>query len=450
VTGKAAERKLLVVEDHPGLRRQFKWAFDDITVLLTENRESAIAALHKHRPGVALVDLGLPPDADGPTEGLNTLRQMLEIEPEMKVIIMTGQREREYALQCIDIGAFDYYEKPIDFDMLALVVGRAFKILELERESRASRQSGSDGEIEGLETCDARMRQVVGQVANFAKANVAVLVTGESGTGKEVVARGLHQLSGRTGPYVAINCAAIPDQLLESELFGYERGAFTGAHKTTIGKVEQANGGTLVLDEIGDLPAALQAKLLRVLQERKIERIGGRQSIDVDIRLVSLTNRDLRALTESGAFREDLYYRLGEVTLDIPPLRERPDDAVMIARSFLKEWVKEQHLPACSFTPEALNAIVRYEWPGNVRELQGCIKRAALSCKGRITPIDLGLEPADEAPVHKLKDVRRQAELAAVQAAMAKSGDNISEAARLLDVSRPTLYELLRELKLKT
>lgn len=441
--------RIMVVEDDPGLRRQLKWAFEGADVLLAEDRASAVETLRKHMPPVVLLDLGLPPDADGPSEGLATLKELVAIAPTAKVIVMTGQKEREYALKSISLGAYDYYQKPIDVDVLNLIIGRAFKIADLERENRELKQSDSGVGVPGLITCNRKMRDICAQLARFAKADVCVLLLGESGTGKEVLARGLHELSGRSGPYVAINCAAIPEQLLESELFGYEKGAFTGAHKTTIGKVEQANKGTLLLDEIGDLPAPLQAKLLRMLQERQIERVGGRRSIDVDLRIVAATNRDLKEMSREGTFREDLYYRLSEITVNIPPLRERPEDATLIAQTFLEHWCQEQNLPPMSFTAEAMAAIAQHSWPGNVRELQSTVKRAALAADGAITPVDLGLAPASVQPVRKLREVRRAAELEALQSALTQAEGNLSETARLLDISRPRLYDLLREHNLK-
>ena len=448
----AKRARLLVVEDDPGLRRQLKWSFDGCEVLLAEDRKTALSVQAEYAPAVALIDLGLPPDPDGPTEGLRTLEQLLEASPESKVIVMTGQTDRAYALQSVASGAYDYHAKPIDVDELGLTVKRAFRIHDLEAENRRLKREHHDEGIAGLNTCNAEMREVCSQVARFARANVGVLLMGESGTGKELLARGLHQKSGRSGELVAINCAAIPPELLESELFGHEKGAFTGAHQTKAGKIEQADKGTLFLDEIGDLSHALQAKLLRVLQERSVERVGGRRAIPVNFRIVSATNHDLPAMVEQGAFREDLYYRLGEVTLRLPPLRNRPEDLALIAQDYLEQWAAAEGLGDVRFSAEALASLTQYDWPGNVRELQSCVKRAALSCDGRIHAHHLGLGTGREAAreTETLREARRKAELSALHAALAQAGGKMSEAARILDVSRPTLYQLLRDHNLKS
>lgn len=446
------KRNLLVVEDNDELRNQLKWAFDDYNVLLAEDRRTALSARASYQPAVALVDLGLPPDKDGPTEGLKTLQEILDASPEAKVIIMTGQDERAYALECVANGAYDYYAKPIDVEELALTVKRAFRMYDLEAENRRLRSETSGSTVIGLETCNARMRDICKKVEKFAKANVSVLIVGESGTGKELLAQAVHDNGGRPGDMIAINCAAIPENLLESELFGHEKGAFTGAHKTTPGKIEQAHRGTLFLDEIGDLSPGLQAKLLRVLQERSIERVGGRQSIPVDFRIVCATNKDLEGLVADGTFREDLYYRLGEITVHVPPLRERPDDIVLIARTFLGRWAAAEGLGQIRFSAESLTAMEAYHWPGNVRELQSRVKRAALASDGTIRPHHLGLDsapPAADDRVQTLREARRDAELTALRTALSETNGQVSEAARLLDVSRPTLYQLLKDHNLK-
>ncbi len=440
-------RRLLVVDDDEGIRRQLKWAFDDFATSVCGNRAAGVKAAARNRPAVVLLDLGLPPDPDGPSEGLNALSEILKVAPEAKVIIMTGQKERSYAVKAVGLGAYDFYEKPLDLDELTLIVRRAMRLHELEAENRALLAGAGGDLIPGLITANPALRQVAQQIAQLARTDVSVLIYGESGTGKELLSQGVHRLSRRAdGPYIAINCAAIPENLLESELFGHEKGAFTGAHKTTIGKIEQAHGGTLMLDEIGDLPPTLQGKLLRVLQEKCIERVGGRRTIPVDFRLVAATNRDLKAAIADGGFREDLYYRIGEATVTIPPLRERPEDAVLIAQHFLASWSGEQELPNPGFAPDALAAITQYEWPGNVRELQSRIKRALACAAGRITAVDLDLAANGEAaPLPTLKAARQEAERRVIQQAMTQAEGNISEAARLLDISRPTLYQLLSE-----
>jgi len=438
--------RLLIVDDDPGIRRQLKWGFGDYETVECGDRASAVKAVKARSPAVVLLDLGLPPDPDGPSEGLQALREILQASPTSKIIVMTGQKERSHAVRAVGLGAYDFYEKPLDLDELTLIVRRARNLYTLEYENRALQARANRGAIPGLITSNPELQKVSEQVHRLAASSVSVLIFGESGTGKELVARALHVLGPRKqGAYVAINCAAIPENLLESELFGHEKGAFTGAHKTMIGKIEQAHQGTLLLDEIAELPLSLQAKLLRVLQERTVERVGGRKSIAVDFRLVCATNRDLQQAIKDQSFREDLYYRLGEVTVTIPPLRERPEDALMIAQKFLEDWCREQDIASPGFAADALAAIAQYDWPGNVRELQSRIKRATAVAEGKITTQDLDLQTPDQEPVYSVKVVRRQAEADAVRRAMAQAGGNISEAARLLDVSRPTLYQLLEE-----
>jgi len=440
------KHRLLVVDDDPGIRRQLKWALEEFDAVECEDRASALAAARTEAPAVVLLDLGLPPDPDGPSEGLTALSEILEVAPASKVIVMTGQKERSFAVKAVALGAYDFYEKPVDLDELELIVRRASNLYELERENRRLQSEASGGTVPGLITVNPQLRDLGEQIARFAKSNVAVLLVGETGTGKEVLARALHSLGDRAkGPYIAINCAAIPENLLEAELFGHEKGAFTGAHKTTVGKIEQADGGTLMLDEIGDLPAALQAKLLRVLQERTLERVGGRKSIAVDFRLVSATNRNMEEAIAEGTFREDLYYRLGEAVVTIPPLRERPEDTLVIAQHFLEKWCREQGVRSPRFAADALAAMAQHQWPGNVRELESRIKRATAVAKGKITAGDLDLAAEQADAVHSIKTARQRAELETIQRAMALTDGNISEAARLLDVSRPTLYQLLSD-----
>ena len=442
-------RKLLIVDDEPGIRRQLKWAFDGVEVQLAENRKSAIATQAENPSSVVLLDLGLPPNQDGPSEGLAALQGILEKTPHVKVIVMTGQTERDYALKSIALGAYDFYAKPLDLDEVTLIVERAFRLYELEEENRRLLAEQGSTALPGLLTNSPAMKDVCSSVTRFARADVAVLIIGESGTGKELLARAVHNQSGRAdGPFVAINCAAIPENLLESELFGYEKGAFTGAHRTTPGKIEQASHGTLFLDEIGDLPMALQAKLLRFLQERKVERVGGRREIDVDIRIVSATNKNVESMVAEQAFREDLYFRLGEAVVSVPPLRERPEDKVLIAQHFLETWLGEQGLPAMRFSANALAAISQFDWPGNVRELQNRVKRAAVSAEDSlIETADLGLDAkqAAEATLCTLKEARQRAEAQAINNALLHADGNVTKAAKLLGVSRPTLYQLMRE-----
>ena len=465
----AGDNALLVVDDDEGIRRQLRWALDGFSVIEAEDRGSAVARVEKDGAPVVILDLGLPPDVDGPSEGLQALEEILRIAPDTKVIVMTGQTEREYAVQAVGLGAYDFYQKPLELDALQLVVGRAMRLVELETENRRLADSaGEAAPLPGLVTSDPAMLKVCEEVKRFAAANMTILVVGESGTGKEVLARAIHDLSARARqPYVAINCAAVPDTLLESEFFGHEKGSFTGANKSVQGKVELANKGTLLLDEIGDLPLPLQAKLLRFLQERVIGRVGGRREIPVDIRVVSATNRDPQSLIEEGLFREDLYYRLSEAVVQIPPLRERPNDIIAIAQHLLGKFGKETGLASPGFTQTALSSLAGYAWPGNVRELENRIKRALVTADGgRIDDSALDLprragqtgragaegDPAaaGEAPVLTLKEAREQAERLAVERAMAAAEGNISKASKLLETSRPTLYQLLKQHDIKS
>jgi two-component system NtrC family response regulator len=447
-----AERKsltLLLVEDDLGLQRQLAWTFDDFEVLRADSRASAEQALERERPSVVLLDLGLPPDADGPSEGLATLQAVLRASPDSKVIMMSGQTEREFALKAVALGAYDFYQKPIAVDEIRLIVDRAQRLFELEQENRklARRQAGTP--LPGVLTSNPEMLELCRDISGLAATNVSILINGESGTGKELLARALHELSPRAkGPFVAVNCAAIPENLLESEFFGHEKGAFTGAIRTTTGKVELANKGTLFLDEIGDMPPPLQAKLLRFLQERTIERVGGHKQIPVDIRVVSATNQDLQGLIEKGAFRQDLYYRISEGTVQIPPLRQRLEDAALIANQLARDYAQELGRPVRGLSPAAMAAILAHPWPGNVRELQNCIKRAVASAASPIISardLRLGGESESADGPLTLKQARFDAESKALRQALAIAEGNISEAARVLDTSRPTLYHLLKQ-----
>ena len=447
-----AKPKILLVEDDPGLQKQLKWSLADYDLVAATDRDGAIAQLRRHEPPVVLLDLGLPPDADGASEGLAALQQILSLAPATKVIVVTGNLDRGNAVQAIRLGAYDFFHKPFDPDVLALMIARALHVHALESENRLLLARQGVSALNGLITGSEAMLKVCRTVEKVAPVNATVLLLGESGTGKEVLARSVHELSPRLGKrFVAINCAAIPDTLLESELFGYEKGAFTGAAKQTIGKIEYASEGTLFLDEIGDLPMPLQAKLLRFLQERVIERLGGRGEIPVDVRVVCATHRDLAGMIRDGSFREDLYYRLSEITVAIPPLRDRPGDAVLLAQAFLERYAREMGRHLRGFTADALAALDAHPWPGNVREMENLIKRATIMADGsQITAADLGLDAgAAEPPPFNLRQAREAAERVAVGRALAHAGGNIAQAAELLGVTRPTLYDLMAKIGMK-
>ena len=444
---------LLIVEDDLALQKQIKWALDRFESVTAGDRESALAAFRRYQPAVVTMDLGLPPDPDSVSEGFKLLGQLLDADPNVKVIVLTGQNDEANALKAVAIGAYDFFAKPFEPELLGLTIDRALRLSELQAENRRLTALHQPDALAGLITRDPEMLRIGRMIERVASSNATVMLLGESGTGKEVLAQGLHQASKRKGKFVAINCAAIPENLLESELFGYERGAFTGATKTTVGKIETANGGTLLLDEIGDLPMPLQAKLLRFLQERMIERVGGRQEIAVDVRVVCATHQDLKNLITEQRFREDLYYRLAEIVINIPPLRARAGDSVLLSHAFLRRFSQEQRRNGLAFTDDALSAIGRHAWPGNVRELHNAIKRAVIMVDTvRITARDVGLADADSdghdpAPDDlSLRSVREAAERAAVIAALARTNGNLLQAADLLGVSRPTLYDLMHRL----
>ncbi len=447
------KKNLLVIEDDPGLQKQLRWSFDAYNVLVAGDRESALAHVRRHEPAVVTMDLGLPPDPDGATEGLATLQQILAIAPETKVIVLSGNRDHANAVKAIGMGAYDFHQKPFDPEVLGLVIGRAFYLHALQRENSRLLQVQAESPLSGVISRDPGMIKVCRNVEKVAPSDVTVMLLGESGTGKEVLAKALHQMSPRQGKrYIAINCAAIPENLLESELFGYEKGAYTGAAKQTLGKIELANGGTFFLDEVGDLPMPLQAKLLRFLQERVIERIGGREEIPVDVRIVCATHQNLKDLIAAGRFREDLYYRLSEIVVMIPPLRNRIGDAALLAHHFKNKFSSQEGRASLSFGPEALSAIENYAWPGNVREMENCIKRAVIMAEGaKIQADDLGLASSSEAeePLN-LRQVRDEAEHRALVKALARSDGNIARAAEMLGVSRPTLYDLMSRLGIKS
>ena len=442
---------LLIVEDDPGLQKQMRWSFDAHETLVAGDRESALALLRRHEPPVVTLDLGLPPDADGASEGLATLEQILALVPDTKVIVVTGNQDRANAVRAVGLGAYDFYQKPFEPQVLGLVVERAFRLHALQQENRQLRQSQEAPSL-GIITRDPAMLKVCRSVEKVAPSDATVLVVGESGTGKELLAKGLHQLSPRSAKrFVAINCAAIPENLLESELFGYEKGAFTGATRQTRGKIEFADGGTFFLDEVGDLSLPLQAKLLRFLQERVLERVGGREEIAVDVRIVCATHQNLKKLIEEGRFREDLYYRLSEIVVAIPPLRERPGDATLLAHAFMHKFGQQEGRQVLGFKQEALDAIEVYSWPGNVREMENFIKRAVIMSEGaQITAADLGLPASTGAPEPvNLREVRDEAERRAIVRVLSRVDGNVADAAQLLGVSRPTLYQLINRHGLK-
>jgi len=443
---------LLIVEDDPALQKQMRWAFDAYGPVLASDRESALAQLRRHAPAVVTMDLGLPPAPDDVSEGMKLLEQMLSIAPETKVIVLTGQHDRANAVRAIGLGAYDFYAKPFEPELLSLTIERAFRLHDLQQENRRLQEAGGSSALAGIITRDEGMAAILRTTEKVAPSNATVLVLGESGTGKELVARALHDLSARRGGrFVAINCAAIPENLIESELFGYEKGAFTGAVRQTPGKIETAAGGSLFLDEIGDLPAALQAKLLRFLQERVIERLGGRSEIPVDVRVISATHRNLREAIAAGDFREDLFYRLAEITIEIPPLRSRHGDAALIAHALVRRFAAEQNRSAPRLGEDAIGAIEAHAWPGNVRELENCVKRAVIMSEGGvISAADLGLDAPESQPDSlSLRQIREEAERKAVQRVLGRVDGNIARAAEILAVSRPTLYDLMNRYGLR-
>ncbi len=446
---------LLVIEDDPGLQAQLKWAYDDFEVVIAGDRDSAITALRHEMPGVVTLDLGLPPDPDGTTEGFAVLDAIMALKPDTKVIVASGHGARESALAAIARGAYDFYQKPIDIDALGLIVRRAFNLRAIEEENRRLVASASaDKTVLGrMITGAPEMVKVARTIERVARTNVSVMLLGASGTGKELLAKGLHDASDRAnGPFIAINCAAIPENLLESELFGHEKGAFTGAVKTTEGKIENADGGTLFLDEVGDIPLPLQVKLLRFLQERTIERVGGRKAISVNTRIVCATHQDLEGMIAAGAFREDLFYRLAEIVVRIPGLAERYGDPVLLAKAFLKRFAAEMNPAVTGFAPDALAAIDAHDWPGNVRELENRVKRAVIMADGKLInaeDLDLADREDEDAQLLNLKAAREATDRRVIRHALSRSEGNISSTAKLLGISRPTLYDLLKQYDLQ-
>jgi two-component system NtrC family response regulator len=445
--------KLLIVEDDEGLQRQLRWAYDDYDVVVAGDRVTAIDALRAEEPAVVTLDLGLPPDPDGVSEGFATLAEILALKPDTKIIVASGHGARESAMRAIASGAYDFYQKPVDIDELGMIVRRAFHLHAIEADNLrlVSLPTSDTRVLGGMVTAAPEMLKVARTIERVASADVSVMLLGASGTGKELLARGVHQASNRRGgAFVAINCGAIPENLLEAELFGHEKGAFTGAVKTTEGKIELAQGGTLFLDEVGDIPLPLQVKLLRFLQERVIERIGGRKAIAVDTRIVCATHRNLEEMIAEGSFREDLYYRLAEIVVRIPTLAERPGDAALLAKHFLKTFAATMNPAVRGLSPDALSAIDRWIWPGNVRELENRMKRAVIMADGKlVTAADLDLDSSEEGGGDNdqinLKAVRDAADRKAIRRAIARTEGNISNAAKLLGISRPTLYDLIKQ-----
>jgi len=442
-------KPLLVVEDNPGIQKQLKWAFDGYEVYLASDRETAVNHLKTHDIPVVTLDLGLPPDPANASEGLATLQEILDNAPHTKVIVVTGNDDRTNALQAISIGAYDFYQKPVDPDVLGLIVDRAYQLFELEKENRRLAIVEGGSPLDGIVGISDTMMSARRLIEKVGPSEATSLILGESGTGKELFAQALHRLSQRKDKsFVALNCAAIPDNLLESELFGYEKGAFTGAVKQTKGKIETASGGTLFLDEIGDMPMPLQAKMLRFLQERVIERLGGRDTIEVDLRIICATHRNLEQLIKDGDFREDLYFRISEIVIKVPALRERESDKLLLAQTFLQQFSEKSGRSFRGFTEQARAAIDSYEWPGNVRELENRIKRAVvLSEDNRISITDLGFEnPNESIGSLDLRQAREEVERKVIQRALVVYNNNVTHAAAALGISRPSLYKLVKKL----
>jgi two-component system, NtrC family, response regulator len=441
-------KPLLVVEDNPGLQKQLKWSFAGYQVSVASDRASAIEQLKLHQPPVVTLDLGLPPDSTNASEGLATLDEILKLAPYTKVIVVSGNDDRQNALKAISLGAYDFYQKPVEPEILGLIVDRAYSLFELEEENRRLAAQASTSPLDGIVGASESILAACRMVEKVGPSEATTLVLGESGTGKELIAQALHRLSTRRDkPFVALNCAAIPDNLLESELFGYEKGAFTGAVKQTPGKVEMASGGTFFLDEIGDMPMSLQAKMLRFLQERVIERVGGRSTIPVDVRILCATHHDLAESIKEGRFREDLYYRISEIVIEIPPLRERDGDRILLAQYFLDKISRKNGRSFRGFTKEAQAQIDAYAWPGNVRELENKVKRAVVLAEGkRISVEDLGFSENSELQSLNLRKAREQLERQMIERALAVHGNNVTRAAEALGVSRPSLYALVKKL----
>ncbi len=444
-------KPLLVVEDNPGLQKQLKWSFEGCKVYLAGDRASAIEQLQQHQMPVVTLDLGLPPDPANASEGLAALEEILKIAPHTKVIVVTGNDDHQNALKAISLGAYDFYQKPIEPDVLGLIVDRAYQLYELEEENRRLALADRDSPLDGVIGTSKAILSVCRLVEKVGPSEATSLVLGESGTGKELIAKALHDLSSRKNkPFVALNCAAIPDNLLESELFGYEKGAFTGAVKQTKGKMETADGGTLFLDEIGDMPMLLQAKMLRFLQERVIERLGGRKTIEVDVRIICATHRKLDQMIKDGEFREDLFFRISEIIIEIPPLRDREGDKILLAQTFLDNFSEKNGRSFRGFSESARVELDAYKWPGNVRELENRIKRAVVLAEGKqIMATDLGFIGDENHPQSlNLRDAREQVEREIIQRALSIYNNNVTHTAEALGISRPSLYSMIKKLNM--
>lgn len=440
--------KLLIVDDDEEIRVQMKWALaKDYEIALAGDRASAVETFNAARPPVVLLDLGLPPHPAAPDEGLQALSDLLAIDGNVKVVIVSGQGEKVNALRAIGAGAYDFLNKPVEMEELKFLLRRCYHVAGLEREHREMQQRLTGESFEGMLGTSPRMQSVFDAIRRVATTDAPVLILGESGTGKERVARAIHQRSGRKeGPFVAINCSAIPETLIESELFGHEKGSFTGAHAQRKGRIETANGGTLFLDEVGEIPLPIQVKLLRFLQEQRIERVGGRQEIEVDARVLAATNADLKKGMAGGTFREDLFYRLAVVQLVLPALRDRGEDVTLLAHACLQQFSAESGKTGLAFSPDGLRAIRSHAWPGNVRELQNRVRRGVIMSNGkRVSAEDLELSPSGHSGM-SLKDAREQLEREMIQQAMRKHGGRITAAAAELGISRPTFYELMEKL----
>ncbi len=438
-------KTLLIVEDDIGLQSQLRWHFDQYNVVIAGDRESAIAAVRLHEPEVVLQDLGLPPDEEGVEEGFKSVQEISSLSPNTKIIVVTGNHDYENAVRAVAMGAYDFYQKPINTETLDLIVQRAYHMFSLEEQNR-NLQTAHSSPLAGIIASDPQMLRICKTIEKIAPTSVTCTILGESGTGKEVFAKALHKLSPQSKHrFVAINCAAVPENLMERELFGHEKGSFTGANKQTLGKIETAQNGSLFLDEIGDMPLPLQAKLLRFLQERTIERVGGRVEIPVNVRVICATNKDLDAMVAEGTFREDLYYRICEMVINIPPLRDRQGDKILLARYFLENMAPGLNDKITGFSTEAAAAIESYPWPGNIREMENKIKRAIIMCDGKqLTPEDLTISATEELSIN-LRHVRQDAEKYAIKQALSVTDGNYSAASKMLGITRPTLYDLVNK-----
>ena len=451
-------KKLLIIEDDPGLQSQLRWCFNDFEVLLADDEESALKAFKTSSPQVVTLDLGLPPDPGGFSVGFKILGKILTLAPDTKVIVVTGQEDREHALNAIALGAYDFFNKPVDAKSLSLVVDRAYHLFEIEQENKALLEKSFTSPLDGVIASSASMLKTCQIVEKIAPSDLSVLVLGESGTGKEVIAKALHNLSQYSeGKYVAINCAAIPANLLESELFGHEKGSFTGASSQKIGKIETANNGTLFLDEIGDMPLDLQAKLLRFLQERVIERVGGTKEIAINTRVICATHRSIKDMIKENLFREDLFFRISDIVIELPPLREREDDIILLANFFLKKYAEQQNKAIKGLSSSAEDLLMNYECKGNVRELDQIMRRAVIMTDSNLLQAedlnidisaDQAIETNNDSDTLNLKIIRNTAERRAIRRALQASDNNISDAAKLLDITRPTLYSLIERLNI--